>query len=207
MNPPNTNSEQVSPAREANFQTLEILQKLKTGQLNSMEFTPTERRQLVAFLIVEGQSTAEIALLFKTSDRTIERDRKALRQEISLNKDPQLTSQLAGKLYLEAELCTQRIRKYQRDPDATAAVKVDAEHRCFQICAHMIEKLQSMGYVESVTQRIEADVSCHLGSIQSLDEIAQEAERLKHITATVPNSASLGKGADAELTAPKTGGR
>lgn len=208
MNSAPTNPDMIpgTAVREAQYQTLVLLQELKSGQLNPETLTSSDRRQLVAFLVAEGQSTAEIAHLFQTSDRTIERDRKALREANSIAKDPKLTAQMAGKLCLEAELCIQRIRKYQRDPDASAAVKVDAEHRCFQICAHMIEKLQSMGYVESVTQRIEADVSCHLSSIESLDEIAQETSRLKQIAGMISNSDSLENNTDADMTVSESGG-
>ncbi len=170
---------------EAPFQSLSLLQKIQKGHGDPRQLNPEDRRQLVAFLVTEGQSTADIAHLLKVSDRTIERDRKALRQENALDKDPQLTSQMAGRLCAEAELCVQRIRKYQREHDATSAVKIDAEQRCFQILAQLTEKLQSMGYVESIRQRFEGQVTCQVGPTPSLQEIMQEAQRLNRIQASL----------------------
>jgi hypothetical protein len=114
-------------------QTLDLLQKIKNGQINSKSIGKEERRLLVRFLRAEGQTTAEIAHLLKRSDKTIERDIKELHEENTLTKDPKLLGQMGGRLLTERDLCMERIRKSARGKDTPASVKVDAEHRCFQI--------------------------------------------------------------------------
>jgi transcriptional antiterminator len=64
---------------------------------------------------VNCQSTAEIAHLLKVSDRTIERDKKEIREENAISQDPELTNVIAGRLVDEAQICIQRIRKFERD--------------------------------------------------------------------------------------------
>jgi len=167
-------------------QTLTLLQGIKNGSINPKSLCPADRRLLVSFLIAEGQSNAEIALLLKTSDRTIERDRKAIRDENTITKDPELVKQMAGRLVTEADLCIQRIRKSARGKDTPASVKVDAEHRSFQIFEKTIERLKSLGFLPTATQRIEADLRHSAAFSLSLEEIQHEAGRLQGIKTSLP---------------------
>ncbi|TKJ33060.1 MAG: hypothetical protein CEE38_21515 [Planctomycetes bacterium B3_Pla] len=178
----NDGKDQVSES-----QTLTLLQGIKDRSVDPRSLCPADRRLLVSFLMAEGQSTAEIALLLKTSDRTIERDRKAIRDENAMAKDPKLAEKMAGMLCVEAGRCTQRIRKFQRDNDASAAAKMDGEHRCFQILCALSERLQSFGYLPIVTQRIEADIRHSAALSLSLEEILDEAGRLKQIQEMLPD--------------------
>jgi len=168
-------------------QTLTLLQNIKSGSVNPSSLCPADRRLLVSFLMAQGQSTAEIALLLKTSDRTIERDRKAIRDENAMAKDPKLVEKIAGMLYVEAGRCIQRIRKFQRDSDASPAAKMDGEHRCFQILSELSKRLQSLGFLPTATQRIEADVRHSVDSLSSLEEMQHEIKRLIQIEETLPD--------------------
>jgi hypothetical protein len=168
--------------------TLTLLGDIKSGSVNPSCLCPADRRQLVSFLTVEGQSTAEIAHLLKVSDRTIERDKKALRKENAIVKDPRLVEQIVGRLMSEAEVCIQRIRKFQRDSDASAAAKMDGEHRCFQILSGLSERLQSLGFLPTATQKIEADLKYSATLSLSLEEIQDEAERLRRIREMLPDN-------------------
>ncbi len=163
-------------------QTLTLLQNIKSGSVNPSSLCPANRRLLVSFLIAEGQSTAEIALLLKTSDRTIERDRKAIRDENTITKDPERVKQMAGRLVTEADLCIQRICKSARGKDTPASVKVDAEHRCYQIVSDMIGSLQRLGYLPIATARLQADITHNIGQIPDYSQMQAEVQRLKQIT-------------------------
>ena len=167
-------------------QSLTLLQGIKSGSVNPCSLCPADRRLLVSFLMAEGQSTAEIALLLKTSDRTVERDRKAIREENAITKDPKLVEQIVGRLISEAEVCIQRIRKFQRDNQASAAAKMDGEHRCFQIACQLSERLQSLGFLPTATQRIEADLTHHSASSGTLEELMLEAKRVIQIQESLP---------------------
>jgi len=168
-------------------QTLAILQDIRKGLTDPKSFCPDVRRLLVSFLMAEGQSTAEIAHLLKVSDKTIERDKKALREENTITKDPKLLEQIVGGLISEADLCIQRIRKFQRDSNASPAAKMEGEQRCFQIKCNLIEKLQSLGFLPTAAQKIEADLTHHAASSLTLEEIQLEARRLKQIEESLPS--------------------
>lgn len=171
----------MSSPKEDDMSSLKILQEIKNGVTNPKSLSASERKLLIPFLMAEGQSTSEIALLLKKSDRTIERDKQAIRKDNALASDPELTNIMAGKLVDEANLSIQRIRKFQRDKDCSPAIKIDAEHRCFQITSTLTERLQSLGFLKTATTKIEADLTHHLENPLSLDELESEVKRLQDI--------------------------
>ncbi len=168
------------------LKTLKMLQKIKVGTINPKTLVSSQRKLLIKFLMAEGQSTAEIAHLLKVSDRTIERDKNAIRQDGALSQDPELAGIMAGRLSDEAQLCIQRIRKFQRDPNCPHAAKIEGEKACFQILDSLSERLQSMGYLPTAARKLEADLTHHLEDDLSLDDIRSEAQRLQDIKKTLP---------------------
>jgi len=56
--------------------TVDLLRQIETGETDPKCIATADRRQLVAYLMGDGYSTAEIAQIFKVGDRTIERDKR-----------------------------------------------------------------------------------------------------------------------------------
>jgi len=166
----------MSSPKSNQLRCLDILRGIKEGSINPATLLPSQRRLLVPFLMAEGQSTAEIAHLLKASDRTIERDKKAIRQENALSKNPELADIMAGRLVDEAQACIQRIRKFERDSDCPPAAKIEGEKACFHIVNNLAERFQSMGYLPIAAKKLEADLTHHMGNPLSLNEIVSEAQ-------------------------------
>lgn len=165
--------------------TLSLLQKIQTGSVDPKCIRPAERRQIVSYLMADGYCTADMAQILKVSDRSVERDKKAIRQANALAADPQLVEQMAGRLVCEANLSIQRIRKAVRDKKTKTAVKIDAEHRCYQIVSDMISSLQRLGYLPIATARLQADLTHNIGEIPALTQMQAEVKRLKQITGEI----------------------
>ena len=144
--------------------TLSLLQKIQTGSVDPKCIRPAERRQIVSYLMADGYCTADMAQILKVSDRSVERDKKAIRQ---------------------ANLSIQRIRKAVRDKKTKTAVKIDAEHRCYQIVSDMISSLQRLGYLPIATARLQADLTHNIGEIPALTQMQAEVKRLKQITGEI----------------------
>lgn len=176
----------MSSPKLKKLRSLKILQSIKTGSTDPESLLPGERRALVTVLTAEGQSTAEIAHFLKVSDRTIERDKKAIRQENALSQDPELAGVIAGRLVDEAQICVQRIRKFERDNNCPPAAKIEGEKGCFHIVNSLAERLQSMGYLPIAAKKLEADLTHHMENTLSLDEIKSEAQRLQNIRTSLP---------------------
>jgi len=188
--------------KDDGLQTLALLQKIKDGQFEANSIEKAERKLLVRFLMAEGKTTAEIAHLLKVSDRTIERDKKALREENAITKNPKLVEQMVGMLVYESELSVQRLRKVQRDTGASAADKIEAERTNNQNRYQLFKMMQSLGYLPTAAQKIEADLTHHAASSLSLEEIKLEAERVKKIQESLP--ADIIKQADSPIEANET---
>ena len=170
---------------DAGERTLSLLQKIQAGTVDPKCIRPAERRQIVSYLMADGYCTADMAQILKVSDRSVERDKKAIRQANALAADPQLVEQMAGRLVCEANLSIQRIRKAVRDKKTKTAVKIDAEHRCYQIVSDMISSLQRLGYLPIATARLQADLTHNIGEIPALTQMQAEVKRLKQITGEI----------------------
>lgn len=180
--------------------TFVLLQKIQSGQLDPKCIAAASRRQLVAAMMNDGYSTPEIAEILKVSDRTIERDRKAIREANAVSRDPRLVEQMTGRLIGEGELCVQRIRKAARDKEASPMVRIEAEHRCFQIVSNLVEGLQRLGYLPTATRKLEADLIHHAGSLPEFSAIEAEVSRLKDVFQELPGSEAGERMADLERT-------
>jgi transposase len=176
----------MSSPKSKESRCLDILKAIKAEARDPASLLPDERRPLVAVLMAEGQSTAEIAHLLQTSDRTIERDKQAIRKNNAISQDPELANIMAGRLLDEAQICIQRIRKFERDGNCPPAAKIEGEKVCFQITNDLAERLQSMGYLPTVSKKLEADLVHHMDNTLSLAEIGFEAQRLQDVKASLP---------------------
>lgn len=142
---------------------------------------PADRQALVALLAADGLSSPEIAQILQVADRTIERDRRALRDASRIPKDPRLVEQMVGRLVAEAELSVQRMRRTAREREVDPAVKIDAEHRCFQIIRDLVQSLQRLGYLPTATQKVEAELTHHVGELPTLTDLQMEIDRVRQL--------------------------
>lgn len=161
--------------------TLELLKQIQAGGLSPKSLASRERRHIVAVLTCDGYSAADTAQILQVSDRTIERDKKAIREGNALPHDPRLVEEIAGQLLSEAEVVVQRIRKAIRAKDASVASKVDGEHRCFQIRDRLTATLQSLGYLPTAAQKVEASLTHQTTEIPSFQQMDSEVSRLIEI--------------------------
>ncbi len=117
------------------------LKQIQAGQLDPTTLDKDQRYAVVVVLTQDGYSTAQMASILQVSERTIERDRRAWREDIALAADPKLVDQMVGRLHNAAEVSEQRIRSSIRDKNTPAGVRVDAEHRCYQIWSDLAQRM------------------------------------------------------------------
>lgn len=191
---PNSSKSPTPPSPAADEgRTIALIQGLQSGAIDSKCIAITDRRQLVAVMLADGYSSADIAQVLKVSDRTIERDKVAIRQAHALSRDPKLIPLMVGRLVSEAELSVQRMRKAARDKGAPVAVKVEAEHRCYQVVSDLTQSLQRLGYLPMAAQKMEADLVHHVGEVPDFSQLRSEIKRLKQIhLRALPDSGESG---------------
>lgn len=157
---------------------LDTIAGIKDGRIDPKLLEEEDRQACVQYLASEGATIAEIAKLLKRSDRTIQRDRDAIRAAAALKHDPKFADRMSGVLVGEAELAIERIRRVTRGADTPPAVKVEGEHRCYQIRSDLVTRLQSLGLMPMAAQRVEADLTHR----RSLD-VTQAAGEVRRIAA------------------------
>ncbi len=168
---------------------VELLGQLKTGQIAKDAIDTDTRRQCVLYMLSEGVSAAEMAQVTGVSDRTIRRDLEHVRQENGLTVDPATQQGLVGDLVLQARISMERIRRVTREKDAPHAVRIDGERAVFQIQNELTQRLQSLGYMPTATQRVQAELTHHFGDIQDLETLELETERLARLQGLDPAAA------------------
>jgi len=164
--------------------SLELLAKVRAGTLSGRMLGATERQSLVALLAADGLSGPEIAQILQVSDRTVERDRRDIRDRYALPRDPKLVAQMAGRLLAEAELSIQRIRRTAREREVEPNVKIDAEHRCFQIVDSVVERLQKLGYLPTAATRLQADLTHHAAEVPSSEDLEKQVAGLRELVSS-----------------------
>lgn len=164
--------------------SLELLAKVRAGTLSGKMLGAAERQSLVALLAADGLSGPEIAQILQVSDRTVERDRRDIRDRHALPRDPKLVGQMAGRLLAEAELSIQRIRRTSREREIEPNVKIDAEHRCFQIVDSALERLQKLGYLPTAATRLQADLTHHAAEVPSSEDLEKQVAGLRELVSS-----------------------
>lgn len=185
---------------------LSLLSEIKAQRLDAKDLSKEERRRCVMHLGSEGVSVPEMAALLQTSERTVHRDRSAIRQDQALEPDPKFAGIVAGRLMSEMEICIARVRRVTRDRETPPAVKVDAERVAFEIQDRCVQRLQSLGFLPSAAQRLEASLIHRLDDEVSLSQIQTEAARLAEIEQQAEARHPIGGMEDASTAESRVGG-
>ena len=95
VNRPDGSIESKAPGASGGT-TVTLLQRIKSGQIDPSAIGRDDRRLLVSHLMADGYSTAEIAQIMKVCDRSIARDKRAIREDSALPQDPKLAEEMTG---------------------------------------------------------------------------------------------------------------
>jgi len=142
---------------------LGTLRRIQSGELSPANISVDTRRAIVEHLSAEGYSVPEMAEILQMNERTIRRDRAAIREANSLDIDPGLTSEMAGALVQEADIVITRTRRAARSKDASASDRIQAEANCWKVRKELIEKLQSLGWLHQEPIEFTGQLSGSLG--------------------------------------------
>jgi hypothetical protein len=132
----------------------EIVQRIHEGALAAADLDPALRRQCVVHLTARGFATTEIAELLAITDRTVRRDREAIRKEEALEPSLTLGDELLGEFQRLASASVQRLTRMAADHSAPAFARLWAEDAIARIYQRFIETLRRLGYIETGGTRL-----------------------------------------------------
>lgn len=170
------------PPEEAGPTVLAVLRDIQAGTLHASNLAVVDRQRCVEHMSIEGYSTAEIAEVMKVAERTIIRDRKAIRAANALRTDPNFVAETIGTLVKHAEASIARLRRIARERDTPPAVKVDAERVGWEVARDLVQSLQRLGYLPTAAHEIRGELTHRVDDqLPSLDELAAELARIEGI--------------------------
>ncbi len=130
---------------------LKLVGLLRQGAISARNLSLNDRRAAVNMLVVEGYSTHEIAAILNLSDRTIERDRAAIRQANAVRPDDAGGDQIIGELKRQAEVAMHRLQRAVRDreggPTVTPHQRIRAALHCYYIYDRLTRTLLHSKYI------------------------------------------------------------
>src|SRR6056297_1275650 len=91
--------------------TAELVRQLAEGRVAAGAITTEQRRRCVDHLTLEGFSAAEIAELTGVNERTVRRDREALRSDGALTPTRALGDELLGELQKHTHAAVARLAR------------------------------------------------------------------------------------------------
>lgn len=138
---------------------LAILRELKAGRVRAGNLSSEDRQTCVDHLSAEGYSAAEIAEILRVSERTIARDRAALRAHYRLNSDPGFGAEFAGNLARQAELAAWRLLRVYREKEAPHFARIAAAAATWKVQLDLLRALQSLGQLPIAGSPVRAEAS------------------------------------------------
>ena len=182
-NKKNQGAKHTEVTADSGRSALALIRDVQSKTLAPENLSINDRRLCVEHLTAEGYSVPEIAQVMHTNDRTIYRDRAAIRQANAVAAGPELTSEMVGNLLREADIAVGRIRKATRGSEVEAMAKIEGEKACWVIARDMVSMLQKLGYLPTAPQMIQGQLSHDFsgGCAPEYAELQAELERLESI--------------------------
>jgi hypothetical protein len=161
---------------------LTIIKGIQSGDIPPGSLDKASRCACVEHLTAEGYSTVEIASILGASERTVRRDRAAIRAAHAVERDPSLVREMVGHLVMHADVAVSRIRRAVRQQDAKPGERVDAERACWTIVKDLVGMLQKLGYLPTAPVEVRGRLQ-HRVALEPprYDQLELEIERIERI--------------------------
>jgi hypothetical protein len=154
---------EVSPAA--------VVERVHAGTLDPGALSAEVRRACVGHLGEQGFTSGEIAEVMKITERTVRRDRAALRREHGMGPDRELGDELLGEFERVVSTANARLTRLARDPEVSAYARLWAEEAQVRNYKRLIEMAHRLRYVESGQSRLAAQRREEGGNRPGLDEL------------------------------------
>ncbi|MEE8154627.1 MAG: hypothetical protein V3T53_06660 [Phycisphaerales bacterium] len=163
---------------------LSVIRDIQQGALAPRSLGVEDRRRCVEHLTGEGYSLAEIAEILKVTERTIARDRSAVRQSNAIERDEDITGEMVGQLVTQADTTINRIRRITRDSDTPPAARIEGEKACWVIARDLVQKLQSLGYLPNAPQEIRGQMTHQVEHLPAFGQMNEEVRPIYQHTSS-----------------------
>ena len=136
-----------------------VLRMIGEGEVRGREVPCEVRRRCVSELTYEGFSISEIAGAMGVSERTVERDRAAVREEGKVGPGKMLGDVMLGEFERMAGASMRRLMRLVNDGRTPAYARLWAEGVMMRTQKMLMETAMRMGYYERGEKRLEEETA------------------------------------------------
>lgn len=174
---PHLGPEAITPSERT---VLSLIRDVREGRMSGVMLHRDDRLRVVEHLTAEGYTGPEIAEVLKVSERTVIRDRIAVREMNALLPSPELVGQVVGHLVRGAEQAIGRLRRIGREAGIKPAERIEAERVTWQIQRELVVTLQGLGYLPTAPTTLNAHISTG-EDLPQTEALLAEIERLESL--------------------------
>ncbi len=131
-----------------------VLEQLHAGEVAGAALPLELRRRCVEHLTDEAFTTGEIAQVMRISERTVRRDRAALRRAGGVAPDARLGDELLGEFERIVTGAVGRLTRLSRESTSPPYVRLWAEQAMVRIYQRYIETAHRLNYIEDGQRRL-----------------------------------------------------
>ena len=169
-----------------------LLQKIKSGEINPRSLKMEERQACVNILILhEGLKYSQAAQLLGCSEKTIGRDVSSINRKNSIRPSLELAEDLVGRMMVKAEIHISHLMRLSRSQDGSVSERAQAEFFAWKIRVDLMTRLQTLGYLPLVPQRIEGDLFHHESDSEEENDLAELKKVLNGMEITFKETGTL----------------
>ena len=156
---------------------LHLVRDVRHGRVAAACLSPDDRRACGEYFTGEGMTAPEIAVVMNVSDRTVRRDRQAIRCANALRPGKELADEVVTELCFRAESAISRLHRAVRDAgdgSVTPSMRIRAEIAAFRIYRDLVIVLGKLQYIPTGKEQLHAE---YLASVCGDDPVASLLRR------------------------------
>lgn len=174
--------EDTKPENHQEKPILEIIRKIHEGTINGDELSPDIRQGCVEYLWqTEGYSAVAIANALHVNERTIKRDKSAIRKRNAQKPSADYALETIGELIQKATSAHEHLMRLSRSSEGSVQEKAQAAYYVWNIINGQAKLLQSMGYLPEKPMQIEADIYHHQEEEESPSQLRERLTELEKL--------------------------
>ncbi len=130
-----------------------LVKRVRKGEISGRNLSRDDRRACVAYFTAEGYTVHEVAVVMNVCERTINRDRVAIRRENALAPSERLGDEIPAELRRHAEMALAKLNRAVRDTSEGSKVcprdRIRAAFHGFYIYNRLVHTLLKARYIKT----------------------------------------------------------
>lgn len=133
----------------------DLIEQVHAGAIDPADVSADDRQRCVAHLTRAGLTAEHIAALFHVNERTVQRDRTAIRRAEAIAPTLSLGDEFLGEFYSELRQCNQNLARLTSDDNQPLHARIWAEEARVRNYKRFLDVADRLGYLEGGKRRLD----------------------------------------------------